>query len=195
VAPWGEGEPITGVDAIAGIEDRHRRLVVDDRPVATGVVAVGDAWACTNPSLGRGAAIGLLHACCLRDVLRDVDPGDSEKLARRFDEATTSMVEPLYRMTLGFDRHRLAEIAADVDGTPYVTDDPRWLIGKATFAASLTDPDITRAYGSLAALLVTPDELFATPGLVDRVLRLGAGAPRYPLPGPTRQELLAAIAD
>lgn len=195
VAPWGEGEPITGVDAIAGIEDRHRRLVVDDRPVATGVVAVGDAWACTNPSLGRGAAIGLLHACCLRDVLRDVDPGDPEKLARRFDEATTTVVEPLYRMTVGFDRHRLAEIAADVDGTPYVTDDPRWLVGKATFAASLTDPDITRAYGSLAALLVTPDELFATPGLVDRVLRLGAGAPRYPLPGPTRQELLAAIAD
>jgi 2-polyprenyl-6-methoxyphenol hydroxylase-like FAD-dependent oxidoreductase len=195
VAHWGEGEPITGVDAIAGIEDRHRRLVVDDRPVATGVVAVGDAWACTNPSLGRGAAIGLLHACCLRDVLRDVDPGDPEKLARRFDEATTTVVEPLYRMTVGFDRHRLAEIAADVDGTPYVTDDPRWLVGKATFAASLIDPDITRAYGSLAALLVTPDELFATPGLVDRVLRLAAGAPGYPLQGPTRQELLATIAD
>jgi hypothetical protein len=104
-------------------------------------------------------------------------------------------VEPLYRMTLGFDRHRLAEIAADVDGTPYVTDDPRWRIGKATFAASLTDPDITRAYLSLASLLVTPDELFATPGLVDRVLQLGAGAPSYPLPGPTRQELLATIAD
>jgi len=195
VAPWGEGEPITGVDAIAGIEDRHRRLVVDDRPVATGVVAVGDAWACTNPSLGRGAAIGLLHASCLRDILRDVDPGDPEKLARRFDEATTTVVEPLYRMTVGFDRHRLAEIAADVDGTPYVTDDPRWLVGKATFAASLTDPDITRAYLSLASLLVTPDELFATPGLVDRVLQLGAGAPNYPLPGPSRQELLATIAD
>jgi 2-polyprenyl-6-methoxyphenol hydroxylase-like FAD-dependent oxidoreductase len=195
VAAWGEGEPITGVDAIAGIEDRHRRLVVDDRPVATGVVAVGDAWACTNPSLGRGAAIGLLHARCLRDILRDVDPGDPEKLARRFDEATTTVVEPLYRMTVGFDRHRLAEIAADVDGTPYVTDDPRWLVGKATFAASLTDPDITRAYLSLASLLVTPDELFATPGLVDRVLQLGAGAPNYPLPGPSRQELLATIAD
>ena len=195
VAAWGEGEPITGVDAIAGIEDRHRRLVVDDRPVATGVVAVGDAWACTNPSLGRGAAIGLLHASCLRDVLRDVDPGDPEKLARRFDEATTTVVEPLYRMTVGFDRHRLAEIAADVDGTPYVTDDLGWLVGKATFAASLTDPDITRAYLSLASLLVTPDELFATPGLVDRVLQLGAGAPNYPLPGPSRQELLATIAD
>lgn len=195
VAHWQDGEPITGVDAIAGIEDRHRRLVVDERPVATGVVAVGDAWACTNPSLGRGAAIGLLHACCLRDVLRDVDPGDPEKLVRRFDEVTTAVVEPLYRMTLGFDRHRLAEIAADVDGTPYQTDDPRWTVGKATFAASLADHDIARAYLSLGSLLATPDELFAEPGLVDRVMKLGAGAPRYPLPGPTRQALLATIAD
>src|SRR6185369_1115160 len=95
-AHWRDGEPLAGVDVMVGIEDRYRRLVVDGEPVATGVVAVGDAWACTNPSLGRGAAIGLLHASCLRDVLRDVDPGDPDKLARRFDEATTTVVEPLY---------------------------------------------------------------------------------------------------
>ncbi|HEY1319667.1 MAG TPA: FAD-dependent oxidoreductase, partial [Streptosporangiaceae bacterium] len=75
-AHWRDGEPITGVDVMAGLEDRHRRLVIDGVPVATGVVAVGDAWACTNPSLGRGASIGLLHACALRDVLRDVGAGD-----------------------------------------------------------------------------------------------------------------------
>jgi hypothetical protein len=195
VAHWLDGEPITGIDVIAGIEDRYRRLVVDGRAVATGAVAVADAWACTNPSLGRGAAIGLLHAGCLRDVLRDVDPGDPEKLVRRFDEVTTAVAEPLYRMTLGFDRHRLAEIDADIAGTPYRTHDKRWIVGKATFAASLADQDIARAYQSLGSLLATPDELFAEPGLLDRVLQLGAGAPRYPLPGPTRHELLAAVGD
>ena len=30
--------------------------------------------ACTNPSVGRGASIGLLQATCLRDVLRDDQP-------------------------------------------------------------------------------------------------------------------------
>jgi 2-polyprenyl-6-methoxyphenol hydroxylase-like FAD-dependent oxidoreductase len=195
VAHWLDGEPITGVDVIAGIEDRYRRLVVDGRPVATGVVAVADAWACTNPSVGRGAAIGLLHASCLRDVLRDLDPGDPEKLVRRFDEATTAVVEQLYRMTVNYDRHRLAELDADIAGTPYQTDDKRWMITKATFAASLVDHDIARAYQSLASFLATPDEVFAEPGLLDRVLQLGARAPRYPLPGPTRQELLAAIGE
>ena len=109
-ARWRDGEPITGVDVMAGLEDRHRRLVVGGVPVATGIVAVGDAWACTNPSLGRGASIGLMHACVLRDVLRDVGAdgisGDPEKLVRRFDEVTAAVVEPLYRATLWFDRGR-----------------------------------------------------------------------------------------
>ncbi len=55
VAHWLDGEPIDdGVSVLTRLEDRHRDLSVDGRPVATGVVAVGDAWAATNPSLGRG---------------------------------------------------------------------------------------------------------------------------------------------
>ena len=63
VAHWGAAEPLTSVQVIAAIEDRHRRFVVGGQPVVTGLVPVGDAYACTNPSLGRGASIGLLHAC------------------------------------------------------------------------------------------------------------------------------------
>ena len=194
-AHWRDGEPTTGVDVMAGLEDRHRRLVAGGVPVATGVVAVGDAWACTNPSLGRGASIGLLHACALRDVLRDVSPGDPDKLVRRFDEVTTAVVEPLYRMTLWFDRNRLAEIAADAAGTPDEIDDPRWAASKALFAASLADQDLAREYLSVATLLTTASELFAQPGMPERVMRLGTGATRYPLPGPSRRELLATIDD
>ena len=193
VAHWRDGEPISGVDVMAGIEDRHRSLVVDGRPVATGVVAVGDSWACTNPSVGRGASIGLLHARCLRDVLREADPSDPEKLVRRFDELTGEVVEPLYRATLWLDRHRLAEMGADAAGMPYETDDRRWAMSKAAFAASLVDPELARAYTSLASLLVSADELFADRALAARVLQLGSGAPPYPLPGPLRSELLSAI--
>ena len=85
VAHWGDAQPITGVQVIAAIEDRHRRHVVDGEPVVTGLAALGDAWACTNPSLGRGASIGLLHACALRDLLREVSPDEPERLARRFE--------------------------------------------------------------------------------------------------------------
>src|SRR5690349_20795353 len=179
VAPWLDGEPITGVDVMAGLEDRYRRLVAGGDPVATGVVAGGDAWACTNPSLGRGASIGLVHACALRDVLREVGAdgvsGDPDKLARRFDEVTAAVTEPLYRATLWLDRGRLAELAADAaadlatgpaagpaaggdgDGGPGQAGDPRWAAGKALFAASLADQDVAREYLSVAMLLTTAD--------------------------------------
>src|SRR6266566_4390564 len=163
VAHWADGAPISGVDVMAGIEDRHRRLAVDGQPVATGVIAVGDAWACTNPSLGRGAALALVHARLLR--------------------------EPLYRATLWYDRHRLAEIDADIAGMPYRTDDQRWPVSKALFAASLVDPDLTRAYSAVASFIATPDEVLALPGVLDRVIALGMAAPQYPLPGPARGEL------
>jgi 2-polyprenyl-6-methoxyphenol hydroxylase-like FAD-dependent oxidoreductase len=193
-AHWADGEPISGVDVLSGIEDRSRRLVADGDPIATGLVAVGDAWACTNPSLGRGASMALVQARLLRDLLRETDPADHDKLARRFDEVSMQVVEPLYRATAWNDQHRLAELAADAAGTPYRTDDPRWPMSKALLAASLIDPDLARGYGSIAAFLATPDEVFGEPGVVDRVVALGMGAAQYPLPGPTRGELLAAIA-
>lgn len=194
VAHWMEGEPISdGVAVMAGIEDRHRSLVVDERPVATGVVTVGDSWACTNPSLGRGASIGLLHSIVLRDVIDEVGLEDAEKLVRRFHERTTTDVEPLHRMTLEFDRHRLAEIDADREGREYETDDVTWRVAKALGNAAPLDPDVLRGYLSVASLLETPEEVLARPGLFDRVMELAPGLPQYITPGPDRTELLRII--
>jgi hypothetical protein len=46
---------VTDVLPMGGTIERYRRFVVDGVPVATGIVSVGDSWACTNPSLGRGS--------------------------------------------------------------------------------------------------------------------------------------------
>ena len=179
---------------IAGIEDRHRRYVVDGGPVVTGLVAIGDAWACTNPSLGRGASIGMLHACALRDLLRDVGPDQPEKLVRRFDEITESTVTPLYRMTLAFDRHRLNEIAADVAGETYQTSDPSWAMTKALYAAAPQDPDVLRAYASVASMLCTPPRRSPRPAWSPRSSRSAPTPPNTQPLAPTAQELLATIA-
>jgi hypothetical protein len=68
------------------------------------------------------------------------------------------------------------------------------LVSKALFAASLADPDLARAYTSVASFLAAPDEVLAPPGVLDRVIALGMAAPQYPLPGPGRGELLSAVA-
>jgi 2-polyprenyl-6-methoxyphenol hydroxylase-like FAD-dependent oxidoreductase len=191
-AHWADGDPISGIDVMAGIEDRYRRLVVDGAPVVTGVVLVGDSCAATNPSLGRGASMAVIHGCLLRDLLRETDPEDHDKLARRFDEATAKVIEPLYQMTLWFDRHRLAEIDADVVGQPYRPEDPRWGAGKALFAASLDDPELTRAAASIGAFIALPSDVFAAPGVSERIAAHGEPS-QYPLPGPTRADLLERI--
>ena len=85
---WTARRSTMRVRTIVKIEDRHRDFVVDGRPVATGMVAVGDAWACTNPSRGRGASIGMLHGLALRQTLRDVGLDDPSQFVLAFDQAT-----------------------------------------------------------------------------------------------------------
>src|SRR4030095_14950178 len=115
-AHWLEGEPTTGVLPMAGILDRYRRPAADGRPIVTGLALVGDSWACTNPSLGRGIALGLAHAARLRDVAR-TDLGDPLGFALAWDRATETELTPWYRATVAVGRARLAEIEAIRAGT------------------------------------------------------------------------------
>ena len=110
-AQWLEGEPISDLIAMGGILDRYRRLVVGGKPVATGVALIGDAWACTNPSQGRGMTLGLLHAKLLADVVR-AHPDDPHAFAEACDAATEAELTPWYRETVEEDRIRFAEIEA-----------------------------------------------------------------------------------
>lgn len=192
VAHWADGEPLgDDVDIMAKIEDRHRTFVVHGEPVATGVVALGDSWACTNPSLGRGATIGVLHACALRDVLGADALDDHAGFARAWHDSIQDTVEPLYRDTLAFDRHRLAEIDAQIAGVPYKTDDPGWLLGQALAAATAKSPDALRDFLDIVGLNERGIDVLAKPGAAKRALEFGAGA--EPAPGPSRKELLAII--
>jgi 2-polyprenyl-6-methoxyphenol hydroxylase-like FAD-dependent oxidoreductase len=195
VAHWLDGEPIDDrVMAMAGIEDRHRNLMVDDAPVATGVVAAGDAWACSNPTVGRGASIGMLQAVLLRDVIAATGLGDPWEFACSLHRDTAEMVEPWYRDTVAGDRHRLAEIDALIDGGQYRPRDPSWEIGQALANAAFKDPDCLRGFVTVAMLLGRAPDVAARPGLLDKVTALGAEWRDEPIPAPSRAELLSIVA-
>ena len=190
-AGWIDAEPITGISVMAGIEDRQRQLVVDSVPVVTGLVAVGDAWASTNPSLGRGASIGALHACVLRDVVAKEGTADPDTLVLRFAAETAATVAPYLDSTLSFDRHRLAEIEADVAGVPYEPDDPSWAITRALGAGGREDPVVARALAAIAGVLAVPGQLLSDPSVLGHVAGY-LGRSHYG-PGADRAELLAAV--
>lgn len=193
-AHWNDGEPLgDDVAIMAGIEDRHRSLHGERGPIVTGLLSVGDAWACTNPSLGRGLTMGAIHVRLLRDSLRRAGTDDPVGLAYRFHEATMGELEPWYRATLAFDRHRLREIEAEMTGVAYETDDVSWRIGCSLASSATVDGDLARAYLSIASMQQTAEEALAMPGRFERLVGLG-DLPRYPVPGPSRRELLAEVA-
>ena len=115
-AHWLDGTATTDVVAMAGILDRYRRFVLDDRPIVTGFAAIGDAWACTNPSVGRGLSTGLVHAQVLRRVVRE-HADDPLAVALAMDEETEQNVTPFVRTQAAADRDRVAEMAAAREGT------------------------------------------------------------------------------
>ena len=194
VAHWLDGTPIDdGVQVMARLEDRYRGFVVDGKPVATGVVAVADSWACSNPANGRGASIGMLHALTLRDQLRAADLDDPAAFAEAFHAATAKTVEPWYRATLASDRHRLGEIEAGIRGVAYDSPDPGYQLERALDVAAGRDPECTRANLDVRLVLRTPAEVFARPGLRDKTLQLGSGWRSERPVGPTREQLLALV--
>ncbi len=194
VAHWLDGTPIDdGVQVMARLEDRYRGFVVDGKPVATGVVAVADSWACSNPANGRGASIGMLHAQTLRDQLRAAGLDDPAAFAAAFHAATAENVEPWYRTTLASDRHRLGEIEAGIRGGSYDSEDPAYELENALGAALLQDPECARANLDIRFVLRTPQQVFTRPGLREKVLRLGSGWREAEQFGPTREQLLALI--
>jgi 2-polyprenyl-6-methoxyphenol hydroxylase-like FAD-dependent oxidoreductase len=189
-AHWLDGDPITGVLPMGGVVDRYREPV----PAATGVASVADACACTNPSLGRGMALGLAHAARLRDVVRE-QLEDPRGFAEAWREATESELAPWYRATVATDRARLAEIEALRAGrAPEPPRDPAAIMRAALPAAMGRDADVFRAGMEIMGCLTLPQEVFSRSGLAERVLALASERNGAPRPGPDREQLLRLVA-
>jgi 2-polyprenyl-6-methoxyphenol hydroxylase-like FAD-dependent oxidoreductase len=190
VAHWIDAEPITDVAVMAKIEDRHRAYVVDGTPVATGLLPLADSWACTNPSLGRGISIGMMHAAGLRSMLRDLPLDDPHAVAMQWHEVTNATVQPYFDDTLAFDRHRLREVEAEMDGRKYETEDPGWLLGSALASAVTKDGELLRGMLEIGLLLARGVDVLSRPGVAEKAIAL---ADPTPLPGPDRAQLLALV--
>ncbi|MGH9175164.1 MAG: FAD-dependent oxidoreductase, partial [Vicinamibacterales bacterium] len=192
-AHWLDGEPITGVLPISGVVDRYRRFVVDGSPVATGLVAVADAWACTNPSAGRGLTVGFLHALRLRDVLREAfaRPG---AVVTEFDRRTEAEIAPWYHAQMAVDRARFADMEALREGRepPAPADALVRDIG-SLFSTIAADPDLFRAALEYIGTLSPVQEILHRPEVAERIRAAKErmkNAPPMPMPGPNRTQLL-----
>jgi 2-polyprenyl-6-methoxyphenol hydroxylase-like FAD-dependent oxidoreductase len=189
-------EPITGVLPVSGIADRLRTLVADGTPAATGILAVGDSWACTNPSLGRGVTLGLKHAEITAEAVGE-HLRDPLALALAHHRLTAERLLPWYRLTVQADRARRAQITAVVQGRPperpAAPPGPDDRLLRDMTAGMTRDADVFRAFMEMYGLLATPAEIAARPGMTERIGQAAAGPRPSPTPGPSRAEVLAML--
>lgn len=185
-AHWLDGEPLTGVLAMGGVIDRRRSLSGNGSGPVVGLVSLGDAWACLNPSVGRGMTIGLAHAALLRRLARE----RLDELTERFAADTERELTPWYEATVAGDRARHAQIeAVRIGAEPPAPANP---VAAALLPAMSRDPDIFRAGLEIIGCLTLPSEVFARPGLAQRVLDTAAALPSSPSV-PSREELLTVL--
>lgn len=193
LAHWLDGEPLCDVTPMAGVMDRYRRIVIDGQPVVTGLLPVGDSWACTNPTSGRGVSLGLAHAIALRNAMRE-SHDDPAALVEAFDRATEETLTPWYREQMNRDYQSAAEIQAIIAGQAPAppSDDPAKQMQQAMVTAAASDPDVARAFFDIFSCLALPNEVMNRPGLREKVAAFVGVEPPQIL-GPTRAELLALV--
>ena len=190
-AHWLVGDPMTGILPMGGVLDRRRRLPADGS--LTGLALLADAWACTNPSVGRGMALGLMHGALLRDTLRE-HGGDGAEFAAAWDEATGRELTPWYETTVAADRTRMAQLNAARTGGPFaVPADPASRLRAALPLALGADPDVFRAAMEIVGCVTLPGEVFARPGFAEKVMAAAAARGDARMPGPGREELLELV--
>ena len=193
---WLEGEPVTPVLAMSGIADRYRRFLVDGTPVATGFAGIADAWACTNPSAGRGLTVGFLHALRLRDAVRA--HGDNPRaLVHDFDRRTETDIAPWYHAQIAVDRARFGDMVAIREGREPVP--PATELGRrigSLFATMAADPDLFRDAMEYVGTVTPVQQILERPHVVQRIAAAREAmkaAPRPPIPGPNRAQLLQLV--
>lgn len=189
-APLVEGTPLTGVLPMAGVLNTRRELVVEGRPVVTGFASLSDAWACTNPSGGRGLSVGLVHGQLLRDLVVACG-ADPAGFATAWAERTDEVVGPFYRAQCAADDARIAEMAAVARGEqlPPPADG-----GPAAFAAAaMHDADLFRALLETTTCTAHAHEVLARPRVRERLAAVGPVEPLR-IPGPDRARLLELVA-
>lgn len=171
--------PITDVMMGGLLTNTYRGQVGATAP--SGLFFVGDAVATTNPSAGRGVALGFLQASAL---LRLLDEHAPDEARGRFAVWCDEQVKPWYLDHVHNDawlERRFRDEDLDYD-QPLPSD----LICDAADA----DPSFADAVGGFRSMMAPPDVLRPHEEAARAVYRSGW---RAPVAGPTRAEVAALI--
>lgn len=198
LAPWiapGHAEPISDVHAMGGLDNSLRGVATTAQRPVPGLFVVGDAACTTNPAYGRGVSLALAHAYLLADTLTS-HPEVGEAQSRAFAAGTERLLLPWFHEAVANDRGRgmmwRATVAGQKLGPP-----PTDQVNFGTVAAAAgSDAFLWRRLVRVMMMLSTPDSVYADEEVTVRVKKaLTAARPGPQIPAPSRDELVAVVAE
>jgi len=195
LAPWvhpDQAEPITPVLPMGSLQNLHRTLVTDGEPVAVGVQPIGDALCHTNPTFAYGASLSINHGFTLARIATETE--DAAAIAIAFDDAVGSDAAARFKAVSAEDRDRLRLWEGEPLDVRKPGDSMALFLRMTAYPAAANDPELFRAVARRVNLLDPPDALEHEDQLIARAEEIArAGGVSSPA-GPSRDELLEAIA-
>lgn len=196
-AAWLEhSDPVSEVHVMAGLSNRRRRLVVDGRPIATGLVLVGDTALYTNPALGHGASLSFWMAQrAAASVERFV--ADPAGAAVDYQVWVDDLPGRWFEMQVAADRAADRQFTAGLSGAGYLPPaDGNGRFSAAVMALRQEDDHLNRMVNRVNHLLDNPSVLRADPAVMAKVeayLATGPASPpdEGPLPRRAFESLVA----
>ena len=118
-----------------------------------------------------------------------------DMLALEHDQMTQARVTPWYQNTVMFDRARKEEIDASIEGRRAPeSPGPMAQFQQAFGVAMLYDPGVFRDMMEFISMMALPEQVFTRDGFVDRVAAAAEGHEAFVPLGPSRSDLLKALA-
>ncbi len=194
LVPWvhpEKSEPITPVLPMGSLQNLHRSLVVDGKPVAVGIQPIGDALCHTNPTFAYGAALSIYHGFMLARIASGSEDARTRALA--FHDAVAGDAAARFDAVSAEDRDRLRLWQGEPIDVSDPADSMALFLRMTAYPAAARDPDLFRAVARRVNLLDPPDALEHNEELIARAQEIGRMGDSLPATGPTRDELLEAI--
>jgi hypothetical protein len=189
------GLPIMPPAPMHALENTLTVCAPDGQPLVAGCIAIGDAWAVTDPLFGWGASLAMAQGFDLAATL-DAQRNDTDGALIDFHGRHHEEISQRFELACEDDR----TVGARWSGRPVARTDGEIEREALLFACTRVarhDVHTRRALLRRTSLLALPDELWADEKVVAQarheLARHPYDASRH-APGPSRDELLSIIA-
>jgi len=187
-------EPITPVLPMGQLRNTLKRFSWEGDPIASGVIALGDARCHTNPRYAWGLSLALYQGFLVEGLLHQHGE-DLDALALAFEDAVAPWTTSAFKVASATDNERKRYWRGELD--PSSPQDALQLFLLLFFpAAGVRDAEIFRKAVRRQMLLDDPSQLETERDLLDRattILREIFGPSGPPAQGPEREELLRVL--